>query len=345
MDPLNARKRAARKRLVNAILVGVALALLSWTVYNNRAAIQEVFSRKPDGIRFAIALMIYLVAMLLTFVRWWILVKAQGLEFHLRDAFRLGFIGNVFNLVIPGAIGGDFVKAAFLIKEHARRTQAIASMVIDRLVGLLGLFVLAGVAGLLTWSTADRPIRTLIIVVWCAVAAGILLLAVVFRGGMRSQLRGWTAHKPKLHQVVLDIGAMADAYRCQIPTVAGSIIASALIHSLFVCAFTLVDQALFPDTAPGWLEHYLMVPLALFTTVIPLPFGALGLSEQFSRGFFNMVGYANGDIAMLGFRVIMYAAGAISLAVYLLHSREVQSLRELEKNVVQSDPETVPDAV
>jgi hypothetical protein len=216
-------------------------------------------------------------------------------------------------------------------------------MVIDRIVGLMGLFLLAGLAGLLTWNTADRPIRTLIVVVWSAVAAGTILLGSIFRGAMRTTLRRWTANRPRLHQIVLDLGAMADAYRLRVGVVAGSVVASAFIHSLFVCGFTLIDQGLFPDTAPGWVEHYLMVPLALFTTAIPLPFGALGLSEQFSRGFFRLVGYANGDIAMLGFRVIMYAAGAISIVVYLLHAREVKELAHAEHvSHTDSDPAIEP---
>ena len=52
----------------------------------------------------------------------------------------LGFIGVVFNLVIPGAVGGDLIKAAYLVRMHIKKTQAIASMVIDRIVGLLALF-------------------------------------------------------------------------------------------------------------------------------------------------------------------------------------------------------------
>ena len=50
----------------------------------------------------------------------------------------LGFIGIVFNLVIPGAVGGDLIKAAYLVRMHIKKTQAIASMVIDRILGLLG---------------------------------------------------------------------------------------------------------------------------------------------------------------------------------------------------------------
>ncbi len=37
-------------------------------------------------------------------------------QFRLRDAVLLGYIGNVFNLVIPGGGGGDLIKAAYLVR-------------------------------------------------------------------------------------------------------------------------------------------------------------------------------------------------------------------------------------
>ena len=49
-------------------------------------------------------------------------IAVDRFEAALRDAMRLGFIGNVFNLVIPGAVGGDIVKGAFLCREQARKT-------------------------------------------------------------------------------------------------------------------------------------------------------------------------------------------------------------------------------
>ena len=76
---------------------------------------------------------------------------------RLRAALLLGFIGNVFNLVIPGAVGGDLIKAAYLVRMHVKKTQAIASMVIDRIIGLLGLFTLATIAG--RPGLADGPER------------------------------------------------------------------------------------------------------------------------------------------------------------------------------------------
>ena len=97
------------------------------------------------------------------------LVRVIEPRFTLRAAFLLGFIGNVFNLVIPGAVGGDLIKAAYLVRMNINRTQAIASMVIDRILGLLGLFLLAGIAGAVAWPMASRQVRILIVLVWVAV--------------------------------------------------------------------------------------------------------------------------------------------------------------------------------
>jgi hypothetical protein len=63
-----------------------------------------------------------------------------------------------------------------------------------------------------------------------------------------------------------------------------------------------------------------MVPLVLFTVIVPLPFGALGLGEQVSDELFRMVGHPLGGLAMMGFRVVSLAVSAVSIAVYLANA-------------------------
>ena len=92
-----------------------------------------------------------LVGMCGTFVRWFFLVRVIEPKFKFGATILLGFIGMVFNLVIPGAVGGDLIKAAYLVRMRIRKTQAIASMVIDRILGLMGLFILAAIAGGVAW--------------------------------------------------------------------------------------------------------------------------------------------------------------------------------------------------
>jgi glycosyltransferase 2 family protein len=65
-----------------------------------------------------------------------------------------------------------------------------------------------------------------------------------------------------------------------------------------------------------------------------MPFGALGVTEQVSKTLFqNLVGFATGDLAMLGYRAIMYAAGLISVVVYLANLNQVRTLREKPASV------------
>ena len=52
----------------------------------------------------ALGLAAYLAAVLMSFVRWRALVVALGLQFSIRDALRLGFLGYLFNFVSLGSV-------------------------------------------------------------------------------------------------------------------------------------------------------------------------------------------------------------------------------------------------
>jgi glycosyltransferase 2 family protein len=74
------------------------------------------------------------------------------------------------------------------------------------------------------------------------------------------------------------------------------------------------------------VQHFLMGPLTLFTMAVPLPFGALGLSEEVGQQLFKLVGHPSGALAMMGFRLLMYAGGLVGACVYLWNLKEVRAL-------------------
>jgi glycosyltransferase 2 family protein len=93
-------------------------------------------------------------------------------------------------------------------------------------------------------------------------------------------------------------------------------------HALWASSFSAVSAALIPHP-PSFAQHLQMVPLVLFTTVVPLPFGALGLSEQVSDSLFRMIGHPMGALVMLGFRLVSLAVGCVSITVYMTSGREI----------------------
>lgn len=316
----------AGRVVLQGLLVLLALGLLGLAIWSNREQIQEVLSRPVNLPLFALALALYLLALALTFFRWFTLVRALDLPFRLRDALRLGAIGHIFNLVIPGAVGGDLIKGAFLCREQARRTQALSSMVIDRAVGLLGLFLLAGISGFTVWGGASADVRRLIVVVWAAVIAGFLGLAVLFTPALYRPMFGLIARRGKLAELFNELVAMASSYRSRLGTILGALVLALATHSLFVLVFYTASRAIFPGSIPSLGQHFLMVPLTLFTTAIPLPFGALGLSEQISGQLFQLAGHPGGAVAMMAFRVVIYTSALFCLPVYLANLRQVREL-------------------
>lgn len=320
--------RNARTLLINVTLSAVALGLLALAIYTNRDQIARVMERPIDTRAFGLAFLVYMSAVLLTFLRWFALVRALGLPFRVVDAIRLGFIGNVFNLVIPGAVGGDVIKGAFLCREQAKKTQAVASMIIDRILGLIGLFLLAGLAGIWAWSASSKDVRVLIGLAWAASVAGPLGLIVLFSPSLYRPLLTLVAGKGKLGAIASELVTAAGVYRSRLPIVLGALGSAMVSHALFVMAFYLVDLALFRPDLPGISAHYVVVPLSLFSTSVPLPFGALGLSEQVSDFLFVQVGHPGGAVAMMGYRVLMYAGGLLGVVVYLANLRQVRSLRD-----------------
>ena len=102
---------------------------------------------------------------------------------------------------------------------------------------------------------------------------------------------------------------MSTTYRGRLDVVLGCLALSVCIHGLNVLAFYLVGWMLFPAMKTTLAQHFLMVPLTLFSMAVPLPFGALGLSEGVAEQLFKLVGHPNGALAMMGFRVLMYVGG------------------------------------
>ncbi len=336
---MSTQPKRLRSFVINMFLVVVAFALLAYSIWGNRDRIREVLSQPIDYRLFVLAFGVYFLALLLTFGRWYLLVRALDLPFRVRDALRLGFIGNVFNLVIPGAVGGDVIKAAYLCREQARKTQAVSSMVIDRALGLLGLFVLASVSGLIAYRNMGEEPRRLIGVVWVTTLTGLIGLGLIFTPALYRPLLGLLKGRGKLEVFLQELVTMASTYRSKLGLVASLLVGSSVIHSLYVIAFFMVSRALFRENSGSLLDHFLIVPLSLFSTAIPLPFGALGLSENIADKLFDLVGYKGGALAMMGFRLLMYAGGLISVVVYVANLRQV---RELSNSL--AEPELMPQA-
>lgn len=124
------------------------------------------------------------LTVVLTGVRLWVLLLAQGIRITMARAVELTLIGNLFNLVAIGGVGGDAVRIVLLIRDFPERKLAITMTVLfDHLVGLvaMSLVFFALTAGRFD-ALALQSLETVAILrfAWCFFTGGLLLVGLMF---------------------------------------------------------------------------------------------------------------------------------------------------------------------
>lgn len=277
-----------------------------------------------------------LTAIIVSFVRWLILVRSFGIPFSLREALRLGFLGYLLNFVSLGSVGGDLFKAILVARDKPeRRPEAIASVLLDRAIGLLGLVILAWISLTLApsgvLSIALVSIRRAAGIV--AIVSIVALLFAVFAGVWFERLIDWGARIPLVGEPA---ARMARAVRMlrNSPWVIAQLLAMAVfVHTLLSFTVYLVSSGIYVEH-PTLQQHLMVVPPGMAAGALPLAPGGLGLQEGALNSLFNELslpsGYS-GIIVATVYRLITIVIVGIGLLIYWMsHGREFKFVKRVQ---------------
>ncbi|MCH7643692.1 MAG: flippase-like domain-containing protein, partial [Myxococcales bacterium] len=128
-------------------------------------------------------------------LRW--LLAAQAIHLSYWDCVKLSFAGNFLNVAAPlGSTAGDVFKAYFVSLHTDRKTEAMTTIVLDRVLGL-GTRVLV-VALMASMSPADGRLGQFRIYTLVMLAIGIAAVFAYLSPVLRRKLvpRGWLERLP-----------------------------------------------------------------------------------------------------------------------------------------------------
>ncbi len=257
----------------------------------------------------------------------------QDLPFTLPSALRLGMIGFYLNTFLPGAVGGDIIKAAFIAREQSRRTVAVTTVIMDRVIGLCGLVWLVALLGAFFWgagllpSIAKDPGAVTILETICLGAGGLMAGSIVFwvLVGCLSQDRAdRLAHRlvriPKVGGAFAELWRTSWLYRCRGQSVSLALGMAMLGHIGFVLFFYCSSRTLnSADNVPTLGTHILAVPVGMTIAAgIPTP-GGVGGGEVIFGELYKIVGFpfAAGVLGSLMQRCIYWVLGLVGYLIYL----------------------------
>ncbi|HSI11525.1 MAG TPA: lysylphosphatidylglycerol synthase transmembrane domain-containing protein, partial [Chthoniobacter sp.] len=142
-----------KKAIATALQITVTVAILYYLLRDPSVRTQMMGTlRQADPGWLFLGFAMYGVVEIIAGWRWQLLLRVQGIELGWFRLSSLLLIGVFFNFIIPGGTGGDVVKIFYLLKETpGKRSVALLSVLVDRLVGLIALTVLAMVMITADW--------------------------------------------------------------------------------------------------------------------------------------------------------------------------------------------------
>ena len=271
-----------KRLLIILVKIGISVAILAVLFNGAQESLSDLRNQPKDWSLLALATLVGLGAVCASFVRWYWLVRALDLPFTMRDAFRLGFVGYLFNFVSLGSVGGDLFKAVFVAREQpGRRAEAVATVVIDRMIGLYSVFLVASAAILWTGSlfSPEPEIRLICQITVGSTVAGTIAVVIVLTPDIsRGRLSRALAGLPKVGPVAVRLLTAVRIYSERKYVLLASLLISFVIHGLSTGSYFLIAMAL-PGNAPTLADHCLIVPLGIVAGATPLPLGGLGATE------------------------------------------------------------------
>mgnify|MGYP003960698835 FL=1 len=308
--------------LIKMLLVG---SILVYLVQSGRLNFEKLmlFKDAPEILAMMIGVLVFVVVPMTTF-RWWLLLRAIGVQVKPKQTFILTWIGNFFNTTLPGAVTGDVVKGYYVIKaqQEEGRTRAFMTLLIDRFVGLFGLIVMAFLALVLNLELilSQERLHSLAWMITVLFGATVVFYAIAvfpFKEGRDPFIRLFQRLPAK--KISLKVYSAFKSYQHQKTTLLLTLLLAIGIHTLIALLFFQVAQLMGLEEMELATQFFLM-PIGLITVAIPLAPGGIGIGHAAFESLYQLAGFSGGADIFNLFIIVQLGVYLLGGIPYFLYS-------------------------
>lgn len=282
-----------------AAKVIVAATLITWLVRSGslKMGALSIFVERPLLLVADVAL--FLFAVLTSTLRWRALLVLAGAKIPLGRALQLQLTALFFNVVIPGNVGGDVVKALYVAREQepSKRTAILLIVFVERLVGLAALVLVASIVGILRgpllWQTPE--LRQLAMAVGflglCTVVGPVFFVLFMRHAGDR--LEAWTSGTTAIAKLAGRLVAAARLLSAGPRQLVIALSLSMVAHAGTMTFFAVLARVITQVDVP-FSSIATVYPLGILTMVLPISPAGLGVGHVAFERLFSMIGLHDG---------------------------------------------------
>lgn len=285
-------------KFILKFIFGFSLIAFLLTYKTSITEILDVLKR-ADPIWLLASFLLHGVGLLISALRWQILIKAQGDHARLSFLAKSYLVGAFFNNFLPSRIGGDISR----IRDGSRYSQTLlkssAIILVERLSGIIILLVFASVASFFRISIAqDIP------VVWISLLLGLLglLLISIFFTPFTDRLIKKIPdkkHLTKIKSKIFDFKNIILQYKDKKIALVKTLFWAFLLQINVILHFFLIGKALHLQIQ--FFDYFIFIPIVLLIQLIPITINGLGLREGSYIEIFEYYGVAPGTAFSFAF--------------------------------------------
>lgn len=291
---LTALSKEKYKKLLTAarVVVGIGLILfLFWAL-----DIQEIINNiRGIDVRYLFyAAIPYFLFIILSAWRWQVLLDFKKFGIRFGETLRIYFISLFFNNLLPTTVGGDMMRVAYTMKE--RRADALATVLVDRILGFVGLFIFALIAVLYLLIEKNETEFLPFMIIGLSI---IVLITYIFFSEKAYSFISPVIRKLKilrigerinrLHEAGTDFGgAWGPISLC----VAHSVIIQATLAIAPFCVLLGMG-----NSEVSLISFFIYVPIINVISMIPVSLNGLGVRENSYVILFSRVGL-DGEVSL-----------------------------------------------
>ena len=264
--------RWLRSFWVRAGLTGLILFYLLRQV-DGGAALRAML--RADPVALTVVGVLVLLDRVVMIWRWILLLRASGTSIETAAAARIFLVSSFVGSFLPAGVGGDAARAYALSQHTAQRGAAVASVAIDRILGVVAI-ALMGAIGVAAYAGRHTDPRIQFVAVSSAALVLVLSVAVVWADRwIRWLPEAWHHWSPV--RIPLRIADSVAVYRATPQTLAmvfGLSIAVQVLRIVQAYGLGLGLGLTVPFT------YYLMfMPIGLLMLLLPISVSGFGLPQ------------------------------------------------------------------
>lgn len=276
-----------------------ACGILAWLIRSGKLDFTELTFFIKHPATFVIPSIGWFVFILiLGAYRWRTLLLGIGLQTMFYRVVQLHWIGLFFNTTMPGAVGGDLIKGVYVIQDHRNfRTKAALTILLDRVIGLMGLFTIGGVMAVFNLrDLLENSVLCSLTIFVLAVCGGIIVFFFLVFFPVRE-------HVDPVRKILTirfpGSEAIRKVYEALLiyqerPWVLVKAWAASVVLQGYVLAVIIFFTFMINGSLPSMSKLIPLLSIALLLTALPLAPAGIGVGHVAFGQMFKIAGAENG---------------------------------------------------